>query len=686
MANIIVETEATVSGTPVLTTVSSNITYDGSSLTSIDFDPSKTLNTNFSQMNSVIGVALADIATNKTNITTNTTNITTIQTQVNDLDVADIDYNGSLTQNCFDFSSATSLDDILQLILDQACTNKTDIATINATSAGKPWTPDYEIFFEDYVQLNLDILGTSGLNVTVDAGVAMNDASRIDKAQTVLVMTATKDNYIDLQFDGDYDVKAVTVSAAAPALGSGEQRLYKITTDATTVTGTSDLRRITPIDGDGVIADDSLSNAKLTDSGVTAAAYTMANLTVNSKGILTVSASGDASMTNSHYPRRTAAGTWADSTIYDDGTNIGLGTTDPQAKLTLADGNSIVENLTVPSGVGTSLQSGGSLADATTFYYVVTALDGTGQTIASSEVSDTTATPNLTIRITWSVVTGAVSYRVYKGTTTGTYTEYFSINAPTLQYDDDATAGTGGSPPASTTAYSVKFGNGNGWILDNLGVGTSTPSGIIHAYEKQNGLTSIIIENDDSVGTAARTNIKLQETAAKSLTLNYYNTAFANSFVAGKAVLLSNDDAAGMLFLNNNNSGPIDFAINVDDDAVAATDVLFRVDLQGVGVGTTSFGTNATKTLAMLNGVAPTTSPANIFQMYSDDIVAGNAAPHFRTEGGDIVKLFKAAALTAVDATAINATYDAVEEAVLNNVRTRLNEIETLLQANGLLT
>ncbi len=42
-------------------------------------------------------------------------------------------------------------------------------------------------------------------------------------------------------------------------------------------------------------------------------------------------------------------------------------------------------------------------------------------------------------------------------------------------------------------------------------------------------------------------------------------------------------------------------------------------------------------------------------------------------------------ALTAEDATAINSTYDAVEEAVLNNVRTRLGEIETKFQALGLL-
>lgn len=46
----------------------------------------------------------------------------------------------------------------------------------------------------------------------------------------------------------------------------------------------------------------------------------------------------------------------------------------------------------------------------------------------------------------------------------------------------------------------------------------------------------------------------------------------------------------------------------------------------------------------------------------------------------------RGAALTAVDATAINATYDATEEGVLNNVRTRLNEVEARLQALGLIS
>jgi len=112
-------------------------------------------------------------------------------------------------------------------------------------------------------------------------------------------------------------------------------------------------------------------------------------------------------------------------------------------------------------------------------------------------------------------------------------------------------------------------------------------------------------------------------------------------------------------------------------------DVTFE-NLANFGIGVTTFGTNAVKVVGIPNGTAPTSSPANMFQMYSADIVAGNAAPHFRTESGDIIKLFKGAALTAVDATATDGTIG-TNDNITNNIRTRLNEVESRLQANTLL-
>jgi hypothetical protein len=48
-----------------------------------------------------------------------------------------------------------------------------------------------------------------------------------------------------------------------------------------------------------------------------------------------------------------------------------------------------------------------------------------------------------------------------------------------------------------------------------------------------------------------------------------------------------------------------------------------------------------TNTMYVFNGTAPTLSANDSFNLYSADIVAGNAAPHFRTEAGDVVKLYK---------------------------------------------
>jgi hypothetical protein len=51
--------------------------------------------------------------------------------------------------------------------------------------------------------------------------------------------------------------------------------------------------------------------------------------------------------------------------------------------------------------------------------------------------------------------------------------------------------------------------------------------------------------------------------------------------------------------------------------------------------------TNSGNVVILNSSVIPSTNITDSFQQYSSDIVAGNAAPHFRTETGDIVKLYK---------------------------------------------
>jgi hypothetical protein len=91
-----------------------------------------------------------------------------------------------------------------------------------------------------------------------------------------------------------------------------------------------------------------------------------------------------------------------------------------------------------------------------------------------------------------------------------------------------------------------------------------------------------------------------------------------------------------------------------------------RLGNLNIGVDSQTEVDNTTKALLMGTGVAPTLSPTDAFQIYSADIVAGNAAPHFKTENGGIVKLY-----TTVDARiddTINSG-DATTDGVIDAIR-----------------
>jgi hypothetical protein len=59
-------------------------------------------------------------------------------------------------------------------------------------------------------------------------------------------------------------------------------------------------------------------------------------------------------------------------------------------------------------------------------------------------------------------------------------------------------------------------------------------------------------------------------------------------------------------------------------------------------LGTQIFQITRVGNIAVLNSTSiPSTNITDSFQLYSADITAGNAAPHFRTEAGDVIKLYK---------------------------------------------
>ena len=101
----------------------------------------------------------------------------------------------------------------------------------------------------------------------------------------------------------------------------------------------------------------------------------------------------------------------------------------------------------------TTATSGGTLAAGAKFYKV-TALNATGETAGSNEVTITTTGTTSTVTVTWSPVTSATGYRVYRGTTTGGQSVYFAPGN-VLTFTDTGAAGTAGTVPAADTGTGI---------------------------------------------------------------------------------------------------------------------------------------------------------------------------------------------------------------------------------------
>ena len=101
---------------------------------------------------------------------------------------------------------------------------------------------------------------------------------------------------------------------------------------------------------------------------------------------------------------------------------------------------------------GTQAVAGGSLVVDTTYYYVVTAVYAGGESEPSNECNFTPRlTGTQTARLTWAAASGATSYKVYRGTSPGTWGTLIYSGAA-LTVDDTLITGSAGSPPSATFA------------------------------------------------------------------------------------------------------------------------------------------------------------------------------------------------------------------------------------------
>jgi len=100
---------------------------------------------------------------------------------------------------------------------------------------------------------------------------------------------------------------------------------------------------------------------------------------------------------------------------------------------------------------------GGVWGSLTTYYYVITATNVTGETQISREISIAVDVATKRVTLTWTPPSGATGYKIYRSTTSGVYTPTalrttIAAGATATFIDNGTAPGAGSSPSANTTA------------------------------------------------------------------------------------------------------------------------------------------------------------------------------------------------------------------------------------------
>lgn len=209
----------------------------------------------------------------------------------------------------------------------------------------------------------------------------------------------------------------------------------------------------------------------------------------------------------------------------------------------------------------------------------------------------------------------------------------------------------------------------------NLGIGTSTPLSyvLLHGVKAADDLRMYFdTYSTNTTGTTQLVWRKSHSDSVANVTTLTGEYLGSFKFYGVKETNGTFEYGAQIEVIQNGTSGtyiPSDIIFSTATSSGYNFNVLALSTTSNVGIGINSFGTNATRTLAAVTGVAPTTSPADCFQMYSADIAAGHAACHIRNENDTIVKLYQQdfIASPAADAGELKTAVDAIRMLLSNN-------------------
>jgi hypothetical protein len=289
--------------------------------------------------------------------------------------------------------------------------------------------------------------------------------------------------------------------------------------------------------------------------------------------------------TTNYLPKFTGATALGNSLVYDDGTNVGIGTTTPDRALTVNGQISLNGDLISTKG-GTTFRIG---------YESYTATGGVNMFTEGAVplVLGTTSTERMRITSAGNVGIGNTNptnaLDVYntttnariniQGTTNPVLSQYTNSSGPLyIGIDDSAGANYTGTPYArfiySAFNYPLAiFTDGTERMritgTGNVGIGTSSPSEELEVYKSQNGITRLLVSNPDTTNTNSRAAINVSSgsvvgemVAITGLGL-YFGTASNNfiSFITNGSSRMDLSQA-GNLLLNTTTDGGFKLDVN----------------------------------------------------------------------------------------------------------------------------
>jgi hypothetical protein len=198
----------------------------------------------------------------------------------------------------------------------------------------------------------------------------------------------------------------------------------------------------------------------------------------------------------------------------------------------------------------------------------------------------------------------------------------YGANIPTIASVSGAGSYIAFYPAGSTSSERMRLDSTGLKVNDAIAIGTTPDTNNPFKILKNiNATVGIKFENTNTSSLAFSA---VQLGTDVSGGTKFTNLVYASSGVTASGVY--NPDGTSLI---NNGNGGLNFLGNPIRMYTGGSNGVLRWDLVSDGF------------ITHYSATAPTTSATDGYRQYSADVTAGNAAPHFRTENGAVIKLYQ---------------------------------------------